>query len=133
MPRNKFSQRGFALYEVLIGVTIFVIGILALGRSFENCLSTSSLTSEDNVIREMLADRMAEIQTAPGRPDASKEMKINSGYGRVELIQKSTPAGLQQDDGVQLPGIDRVTLTALWERSGTKQSRQVMFYVFRAG
>ena len=133
MLRNRGSRRGFALYEVLIGVTIFAVGVLALGRSLENCLNASSLNSEENAIREILAGRMAEIQTAPGRPDPSKDMKIKSGYGPVELVQKSVPAGLKQDDGIELNGIDRVTLTAMWERNGTKQMRQVTFYVFRAG
>ena len=55
MRRNKFSARGFALYEVMIGVTIFVVGILALGRSVENCLNASALTTDENRIRIILA------------------------------------------------------------------------------
>ena len=133
MRPSKFSVRGFALYEVMIGVTIFVVGILALGRSVENCLNASELTTDENRIRTILSNRMAEIQTAPGNPDASKETKIKSGFGVVRLIQKSTPAGLKQEDGVELGGLRRVMLTAEWSRGGTKQSKQISFYVYRAG
>src|ERR1041385_8422105 len=104
MFRGKHRPGGFALYEVLIGVAIFAVGVLALGRSVENCLNATSLTAQENAIREVLAGRMAEIQTAPGRPDASNEVKITTAYGPVQLIQKSTPAGLKQDDGTELTG-----------------------------
>ncbi len=32
------SAYGFALYEVLLGVAIFAIGVVALGRAVQNCL-----------------------------------------------------------------------------------------------
>lgn len=133
MQRNKSSARGFALYEVMIGVTIFVVGILALGRSVENCLNASEITTDENRIRIILSNRMAEIQTAPGNPDASKELKIKSDFGVVRLIQKSVPAGLKQEEGIELGGLRRVLLTAEWSRGGTRQSKQVSFYVYRAG
>ena len=133
MPRNRFSLRAFALYEVMIGVTIFVVGILALGRSVENCLNASMLTTDENRIRTILANRMAEIQTAPGNPDASKEIKIKSPFGLVRLIQKSAPAELKQEEGIELGGLRRVLLSAEWSRGGVKQSKQISFYVYRAG
>ena len=40
---KKQSVSGFALYEVLLGVAIFAVGILALGRAVENCLNASML------------------------------------------------------------------------------------------
>ena len=133
MRRTKFRPRGFALYEVMIGVTIFVVGILALGRSVENCLNASEITTDENRIRVILSNRMAEIQTAPGNPDASKVIKIKSDFGTVSLIQKSVPARVKQEEGIELNGLRRVQLTAQWTRGGTKQSKQVSFYVYRAG
>ncbi len=91
MRRNKVSLSGFALYEVLLGLAIFVIGVLVLGRSVENCLNASQLSEEENRVRQLLANRMAEIQTSPVHPDAKKEEKINTGYGIVRLIQQSVP------------------------------------------
>lgn len=133
MPRNKSCARGFALYEVMIGVTIFVVGVLALGRSVENCLNASEITTDENRIRIILSNRMAEIQTSPGNPDASKILKIKSDFGVVRLIQKSVPAGLKQEEGIELGGLRRVSLSAEWSRGGTKQSKQISFYVYRAG
>jgi hypothetical protein len=125
--------RAFALYEVLLGVAIFAIGVLALGRSAENCLSASALDAEEEAVRQILGNRMAEIQAAPGLPDRVKEFKIDSGHGVVTLIQKSGPAELVEPNNTRLDGIDLVTLTARWERRGSRQSKQINFYVYRPG
>jgi prepilin-type N-terminal cleavage/methylation domain-containing protein len=130
MRRNK---KGFALYEVLMGLAIFALGVLALGRAVENCLNASTLNAEENRVRQILSNRMAEVQATPGFPDSAKEFNIDTGYGTVKLIQTSAPAELAEDDGSQLDGVNRVTLTAKWNRGGAEQSQQIEFYVYRPG
>ena len=131
MSRANF-RNGFALYEVLIGVAIFAVGVLALGRCVENCVNASALNAEEERVRLVLSNRMAEIQATPGYPDAAKELKVNTGYDVVNLIQKTVPAGLKEDN-LELSGISLVTLTVQWTRDGIAQSRQLQFYVYRAG
>ena len=125
--------RGFALYEVLLGLAIFVIGVLALGRSVQNCISASQLAAEEGRVRQLLANRMAEIQSSPIRPDPSGETKIDTGYGIVRLIEKATPEDLEEADNTIIGGITRVTLDAEWTRGGIPQSKRLVFYVYRAG
>jgi Tfp pilus assembly protein PilV len=127
------SRRGFALYEVLLGVAIFAVGVLALGRAVENCLNASTLNAEENAVQQILSNRMAEIQASRGLPDQAKEFKINSGYGLIKLIQKSAPAELTEPNKTMLSGINLVTLTAQWQRGSASQSRQIRFYVYRHG
>lgn len=132
MHRNK-SRRAFALYEVLLGLAIFVIGVLSLGRAVQNCLNASALSEEENRVRQILANRMAEVQASPVHPDAAKETKVDTGYGVVRLIQKTVPEKLLEEDNTIIDGISRVTLTAEWSRGGAVQSKQLVFYVYRAG
>src|SRR6516165_10266973 len=113
-PKSAVSgQIGFALYEVLIGLAIFALGVLALGRAVENCLNASTLNAEENRVRQILSNRMAEVQATPGAPDQKKEFKVDTGYGTVRLVQKSVPADLGEDNGAPLGGLNRVTLTAI--------------------
>ena len=123
----------FALYEVLLGLAIFSVGVLVLGRAVENCLNASTLSSEGDRVRQILSNRMAEIQATPGFPDEQKETKIDTGYGEVKLIQSSVPAGLKDEQDLELGGINRVTLIVEWTRGGQAQSRKIEFYVYRAG
>ena len=127
------SKKGFALYEVLMGLAIFALGVLALGRAVGNCLNASTLNAEENRVRQILSNRMAEVQTAHESPDPAKEFNVDTGYGIVKVVQKSVPAELQENDGTQLAGVNRVTLTAKWTRGGTEQSQQIAFYVYRPG
>jgi Tfp pilus assembly protein PilV len=131
MSRSK--NRGFALYEVLIGVAIFTAGILALGAAVENCIHATGLNAEEERVRQILSDRMAEIQATPGFPDNKKETKVATGYGEVVIVQQSVPAALKGENNTELNGINLVTLTAQWKRNGIGQARKVQFYIYRNG
>jgi hypothetical protein len=124
---------GFALYEVLLGVAIFALGVIALGRAVENCINASTISAEDNVVRQILSDRMAEVQAASAVPDAEKEFKIDTNYGRVILDQKTVPATLTEPDNTLVTGMNIVTLTAHWEHAGVPESKEIQFYVYRSG
>ena len=133
MWRSKRARAAFALYEVLIGLAIFSIGVLALGRSVQNCLNASGLNAEEDRVRQILADRMAEVQATPGFPDTKKETKVATGYGDVLLVQRSVPTALKVDANTEIYGINLVTLSAEWKRNGVAQSRKIQFYVYRPG
>lgn len=131
--RGLRSRYAFALYEVLLGVAIFALGVIALGRAVENCINASTISSEENVVRQLLADRMAEVQAASAVPEQEKEFKINTNYGKVVLTQKTVPAALTEPDNTLISGINLVTLTARWDHAGVPQSKQIEFYVYRSG
>ena len=127
----KHLARAFALYEVLLGLAIFSVGVLVLGRSVQNCLNASTLSAEEDRVRQILSNRMAEIQAARVIPDEQKQTKIDTGYGEVTLIQSSVPAGLKDEKGLEMSEIKRVILTVEWTRSGQAQSKKIEFYVYR--
>src|SRR5207249_9797285 len=107
---QKF-RRAFALYEVLLGITIFALGVISLGRAVENCLNASTINAEENVVRQILSDRMAEVQAASAVPEAEKEFKIKTSYGRGNLTQQTAPAVLTEPDSTIITGMNVVTLT----------------------
>ena len=133
LRRRSRSKHAFALYEVLLGVAIFAIGVIALGRAVENCINASTISAEENVVRQILSDRMAQVQAASVVPEAEKEFKVTTNYGRVILTQKSASAALTEPDNTVINGINLVTLTARWEHAGVPQSKQIQFYVYRSG
>jgi Tfp pilus assembly protein PilV len=129
---SRDNKRAFALYEVLLGLAIFAIGVIALGRAVGNCVNASTLSADDARVRQILANRMAEIQTTPGLPDSTKVTKVDTGYGIVKLTQKTRPELLTENNAT-IQGILRVTLTADWTRGGSEQKKEIAFYVFRFG
>jgi hypothetical protein len=132
LRRRSRSKYAFALYEVLIGVAIFSVGVIALGRAVENCINASTISAEENAVRQILSDRMAQVQAALAVPEAEKEFKIKTSYGAVILTQKTAPAALTEPDNTLITGINLVTLTAHWDHAGVPQSKQIQFYVYRS-
>src|SRR5262245_10358293 len=130
--KRSRSRFAFALYEVLLGVAIFALGVIALGRAVQNCINASTISAEENVVRQILSDRMAQVQAASAVPEAEKEFKIKTSYGRVTLTQKTAPAALTEPDNTLITGINLVTLTAHWDHAGVPQSKQIQFYVYRS-
>src|SRR4051812_49407530 len=133
MWRDKQRGSAFALYEVMIGLAIFALGVVALGKSAQNCINASGLSSQEDRVRQILANRMAEIQATPGFPDRNKSVTIDTGYGEVKLVQTSEPADLKGDKNTELQGINVVRLRAEWTRNGVGQKREIDFYVYRNG
>ena len=131
--RRARSKYAFALYEVLLGVAIFALGVIALGRAVQNCINASSISAEENVVRQILSDRMAQVQAASVVPEAQKEFKVGTSYGNVILTQKTAPAPLTEPDNTIIDGINLVTLTARWQHAGIPQSKEIQFYVYRSG
>src|ERR1700745_2848258 len=107
--KSKFEfrnyRRAFALYEVLLGITIFAIGVIALGHAVENCLNASAINAEEGVVRQILSNSMAEVQAARGVPDDSKEFKVASNYGAIKVVQKTAAAGPPRPGNTFLAGI----------------------------
>ena len=133
LRRRSRSKYAFALYEVLLGVAIFALGVIALGRAVQNCINASSISAEENVVRQILSDRMAQVQAASAVPEAEKEFKVGTTYGNVILTQKTAAAPLTEPDNTIINGINLVTLTAHWQHAGIPQSKQIQFYVYRSG
>jgi hypothetical protein len=131
--RGPGGKRAFALYEVLLGITIFALGVIALGHAVENCLNASTINAEEGVVRQILSNRMAEVQATKGVPEDTKEFKIDTNYGGIKVVQKTTAAELTEPDNTLLNDIYLVTLTAQWQQGGVPQSKQVKFYVYRPG
>ena len=131
--RHSRSKYAFALYEVLLGVAIFSLGVISLGRAVQNCINASTISAEENVVRQILSDRMAQVQAASVVPEAQKEFKVGTNYGKVILTQKTAPAPLTEPDNTIIDGINLVTLTARWQHAGIPQSKEIQFYVYRSG
>ena len=59
--------------------------------------------------------------------------KIDTNYGGIKVVQKTTAAELTEPDNTLLNGIYLVTLTAQWRQGGVPQSKHIQFYVYRPG
>ena len=121
-------QKGFVLLEALLAVAIFAIAVIALGRCVSNCLAAERLRFEDARSRQVLENRLAEIQlgAAPLAKESTEILK--SPYAGWKLKQTAVPLVRKNELDQPLTGLQAVTLQVTWTSDGESHSRELTFY-----
>ncbi len=132
--RNGFrplSYHGFVLLDTLLGVLIFGVGVIFLGRAVNNCLDAQSARKSDQLARLALANVMAEIEAGSVPLKDESVLEMEGSFDGIKISQTRIPleAVNENDDG--LPGLWEVHLTASWEAWGELQAKELTFYVYR--
>ena len=88
----KKNKHGFILLEVLLGVMIFAVGVLALGKCVQQCVAAQIASVEDQRARLVLENRMAQIEGGEQKVDLiEKKEKLDGPFKGMELRQKKSP------------------------------------------
>jgi hypothetical protein len=129
------AQAGYLLLEAMLAIAIFAIGVITMGKCVNNCLIAERFKQEDGRARQALANRMAEIEAGavPLVDKAAEELKgsfagMTMKQTRVPL-KKMVPHPTDPKIQQELMGLFGVTLEVSWESNGTKESRDLEFYV----
>ena len=128
---NRSRRRGFILLDTLLGVTIFVVGILFLGKAVNNCLDAQSARKEDQRARLVLENRLAEIEAGTVRLEDDVTLKTEGMFEGITIRQERDVLEEYNEEDEALGGLWLVTLTANWRSQGQRQQKQLTFYVYR--
>ena len=123
------TQAGYLLLEAMLAVAIFAIGVITLAKCVSNCLVAEQYKQEDGRARRALANRMAEIEAGavPLADNAVDELK--GSFAGMKMKQTRVPLKKKNEKDQELIGLFAVTLELTWERNGSKESRDLQFYV----
>lgn len=126
------GSRGFILMEVMLGVAIFSMGVLALGQCVNHCVQAEVLQKEDRIARVALANRMAEIEGGAVDSSKNREDELKGMFKGITIQQKVSQVHLKNENKQELAGLYQVDLEAVWKSGGEKQSKALSIYVQRA-
>jgi len=134
MKRNiRHSGRAsFVLIEVMLGVMIFALGVLALGRCVNNCVTAETMRQETERARLALENRMAEVEA--GQIATNKDISEDMGDSFPGMTVKQTrqPVVAKNEKNEVINGLYQVTLEVDWTSGNEPQSKQISFYVLRS-
>jgi Tfp pilus assembly protein PilV len=125
-------RSGFVLIEVMLGVLIFAIGVIALGKCVNNCLTTESVRQETERARLALENRMDEIEAGVVPTDKSMAGPVGDSFPGMKMIQTRKPVVAKNEKGDVIQGLFQVDLEVDWTSAKQPQARKLSFYVLRS-
>jgi Tfp pilus assembly protein PilV len=131
-PRRITRSRAFVLVEVMLGVMIFAIGVLALGRCVQNCIIAESARQETDRARLALENRMAEIESGEIPTDKDRTDDLGDAFPGISIKQSRIVVKAKNEKNQDIQGLYQVDLEADWTTENEPQSRTISFYVLRS-
>ena len=128
MKSNK-RQRGFILLEVMLAVAIFSIGVIALGRCVNNCMSLEIAAAEDQLARLALENQLLRVEAGETLTSDIKGEKLKDAFDGFVLYQKRTPLKFKNENKEDIENLYNLDITVEWVSRGEKQSKMISVYV----
>jgi len=129
---HAMGERGFVLIEVMIGVMIFALGLMALGRCVNNLVVTESVRQESDRARLALENRMAEVEAGEVETDKALSDDIGEDFPGMTMKQSRRTVEAKNEKGNEIKGLYEVDLEVDWTSENEPQSRSLSFYVLRS-
>ena len=132
MRIGRKGAKAFLLVEVMLGVAIFAIGVLALGKCVNNCVQAEIAQKEDRIARIALANRLALIEG--GAIDTGKavsEEPLKGMFAGITLKQRIKPVSIKDENKQEIGGMSELTLDAVWKIGNEEQVKSLSIYVQR--
>ena len=128
----KKDSAAFVLLEVMLGMMIFAIGVLALGRCVNNCLAAEGARKDDQRARLALENRMAQIEAGEVLTEKPLSDKLEGMFDGLTLKQTRAPLNFQNEKKEALDGLYEVSLEVDWTSGGEPQAKTLSLYVLRS-
>ena len=132
MKLQRQRTGGFLLIEILLGVAIFVLGVIALGRCVSNCVTAQNVRDQEERARLALQNAMLEVQASPMLPDENHREKLKGMFAGMTLIERRRTLSVENEDHVLLPDLHEITLRVEWlDGTRSPHAREVAFTLLR--
>ncbi len=115
----------------MLGVAIFAVGIIGLGKAVDNCLTAEAARRDDNRARIALENRMAEIESRAVLIDVPKTDRLEGMFSGITLKQTAVPLEKKNEKNEPLTGLMQVSIEAGWKSGSQAQTKSLSFYVYR--
>jgi Tfp pilus assembly protein PilV len=119
------------LIEVMLGVMIFAVGVLSLGRCVSNCVSAELARQETERARLALENRMAEVEAGEIPTDKPLSDDLGDAFPGMTMKQSRIPVSAKNEKQEVITGLYEVDLEVDWTSDNQPQAKKISFYVLR--
>ncbi len=125
-------QGAFVLIEVMLGVMIFAVGVLAIGRCVGNCVTAESARQETERACLALENRMAEVEAGEIGTDKPLSDDLGDAFPGMTMKQTRTRVAAKTEKNEVITGLYEIDLEVDWQSGNEHQAKKISFYVLRS-
>lgn len=122
------QKRGFLLFEVMVGMTVFALAALGLANALNSSIDAAVILQRESEIRMGLQSKLAELKAKPLNVAKVADAPDSSGVVYESEVQIIT---IKNDKNLQLGGIFRLSVKARWKIDGQDQEEIAEVYALQ--
>jgi hypothetical protein len=130
-PQTSLSARsrcGYLLFELIIALSIFAIGVLALARSLNTTVESVNLLNRDARLRLAMRSFLEELRRKPLAEMSTSTEDLALG---ATLTSKTEPITLETTRSGALPDMHKLTITADYSLNDEARQETLEVYVYK--
>ena len=120
--------RGYILFELLIALTIFSVGILQMSRHLNDVVGVAKSFNQDQVVRLGMRSFLEEIRKKPITEINLTQTDIMTG---ITYTSTTEPVSLKTSRGGILPDMYNLTITASYSNGAGQLEDTISIYVYK--
>ncbi len=130
LRRLSRKTGGFLLLDCMLAVAIFGFGVIALGRSVENCLRAERFRREEGLAQRLLQNYMVQIETEALPLADQMTEQLKGAWTGMTLNITREQLKLQNEKDQELFGLYKVTLDLSWSTGTEVIHRDLSFILY---
>lgn len=127
-PFTRAARGGYILFELMISLTIFSIGVLQMSRHLNELVIVAKEFNKDQSVRLGLRSFLEEIRKKPLTEISMSKVDVLTG---VTYTSTTEPVSLKTSSGSILPDMYNLTIKATWNNGGEDQEESLSIYVYK--
>lgn len=126
--KSQVPAAGYILFELVIALTIFSVGVLQLSRHLNDVVIVAREFNKNQVVRLGLRSFLEEIRKKPLTEISQSKTDVLTG---VTYTSTTEPVSLKTTRGDILPDMYNLTITATWTNGAEPAEESMSIYVYK--
>jgi len=127
-PHSSFFERGYVLFEVMLSLTIFSIGVLQMSKHLGDIVAVAKEFGRDQTVRLGMRSFLEEIRKKPLTEISKTQTDILTG---ITYTSTTEPVSLKTTSGSFLPDMYNLKITATYTVGAQEETDTLSIYVYK--